>query len=63
MAKVLVLCYPNRSRVETVAGAVAEGGRSAGAAMDVQRVPDLMPDEAAHSSRHRLNQVAAKLAG
>ena len=39
MAKVLVLYYSSYGHIETMANAVAEGARSAGANVDVKRVP------------------------
>ncbi len=39
MAKVLVLYYSSYGHVETMAKAVAEGARSAGASVDIKRVP------------------------
>jgi NAD(P)H dehydrogenase (quinone) len=46
MAKILVLYYSSYGHVETMAQAVAEGARSAGAQVDIKRVPDTM-DQAA----------------
>ena len=39
MTKVLVLYYSSYGHVETMANAVAEGARAAGAMVDVKRVP------------------------
>jgi NAD(P)H dehydrogenase (quinone) len=45
MAKVLVLYYSMYGHIETMAKAVAEGARKAGATVDIKRVPDLVPEE------------------
>ncbi len=58
MAKVLVLYYSSYGHIETMAGAVAEGARSAGATVDVKRVPELVPEEVARSSHYKLDQAA-----
>ena len=47
MAKVLVLYYSSWGHIEQMANAVAEGARSAGATVDVKRVPELVPAEVA----------------
>jgi NAD(P)H dehydrogenase (quinone) len=41
-----------------MAQAVAEGARSAGAEVDVKRVPELVPEEIAKSSGYKLDQAA-----
>ena len=51
MTKVLVLYYSSYGHLETLADAIAEGARSAGAEVDVFRVPETAPQavvEAAH---------------
>ncbi|WP_242150692.1 NAD(P)H:quinone oxidoreductase [Sphingomonas sp. BAUL-RG-20F-R05-02] len=51
MAKVLVLYYSSYGHIEQMADAVAEGARSAGADVDIRRVPETAPQavvEAAH---------------
>ena len=58
MAKVLVLYYSSYGHIEAMAGAVAEGARSAGAHVDVMRVPELVPDEVAKASHFKMNQAA-----
>ena len=58
MTKVLVLYYSSYGHIETMAGAVAEGARAAGAAVDVKRVPELVPDEIARKSGFKLDQAA-----
>ena len=47
MAKVLVLYYSAYGHIETMANAVAEGAREAGAQVDIKRVPELVPDDGA----------------
>jgi len=58
MAKVLVLYYSSYGHVETMAYAVAEGAKSAGADVVVKRVPELVPEEVAKSSHFKLDQQA-----
>jgi NAD(P)H dehydrogenase (quinone) len=51
MTKVLVLYYSSYGHIEKMADAVAEGARSAGAEVDIRRVPETAPPavvEAAH---------------
>ncbi|KAA0970521.1 NAD(P)H:quinone oxidoreductase [Aureimonas fodinaquatilis] len=43
MAKVLVLYYSSYGHIEAMAEAVAEGARSAGATVDIKRVPETAP--------------------
>jgi NAD(P)H dehydrogenase (quinone) len=58
MAKVLVLYYSAYGHIETMANAVAEGARAAGATVDVKRVPELVPPEVAAKSHYKLDQAA-----
>lgn len=58
MAKVLVLYYSSYGHIETMAGAVADGAREAGATVDIRRVPELVPDEVAKASHFKLEQAA-----
>jgi NAD(P)H dehydrogenase (quinone) len=58
MAKVLVLYYSSYGHIETMAYAVAEGVREAGASVDVKRVPELVPAEIAEKSGYKLDQKA-----
>jgi NAD(P)H dehydrogenase (quinone) len=58
MAKVLVLYYSSYGHIETMANAVAEGARSAGAAVDVKRVPETAPAEIAKAAHFKLDQSA-----
>jgi len=58
MAKVLVLYYSAYGHIETMANAVAEGARSAGATVDVKRVPELVPEDLAKASYYKIDQAA-----
>lgn len=58
MAKVLVLYYSSYGHIETMANAVAEGARAAGATVDVKRVPETVPEEIARNSHFKLDQAA-----
>lgn len=58
MAKVLVLYYSAYGHIETMAHAVAEGARAAGAQVDVKRVAETVPLELAQASHFKLDQAA-----
>ena len=58
MARVLVLYYSSYGHIERMAGAVAEGARSAGADVTLKRVPELMPREVAEKAGIKLDQGA-----
>jgi NAD(P)H dehydrogenase (quinone) len=58
MAKVLVVYYSSYGHMEKMAHAAAEGARSAGAEVDVKRVPELVPEEVARKSGMKLDQPA-----
>ena len=58
MAKVLVLYYSSYGHIETMAGAVAEGARAAGAQVTIKRVPELVPEDVARKSGFKLDQAA-----
>jgi len=58
MSKVLVLYYFTYGHIETMAQAVAEGARSAGASVDLKRVPETVPAEIAKSAHFKLDQAA-----
>ena len=58
MAKVLVLYYSSYGHMETMALAAAEGAKSAGAHVDVKRVPELVSPELAKSSHFKVEQAA-----
>jgi NAD(P)H dehydrogenase (quinone) len=56
MAKILILYYSSYGHILEMAEAVAEGARSAGATVDISRVPELVPEEVARKSGYRLDQ-------
>ena len=58
MAKVLVLYYSAYGHIETMANAVAEGARAAGAEVTVKRVPEPVPEDVAKASYFKLDQAA-----
>lgn len=59
MAKVLVLYYSSYGHIETMANAIAEGARGvAGTQVTIKRVPELVPDDVAGRSGHKLDQAA-----
>ncbi len=58
MSKVLVLYYSSYGHIETLAGAIAEGARSAGASVDIKRVPETAPLEVAKAAYFKLEQAA-----
>ena len=58
MAKVLVLYYSSYGHIETMAYAVAEGARAAGATVDVKRVPETVPEAIAKAAYFKLDQPA-----
>ena len=58
MTKVLVLYHSTYGHIETMASAVAEGVREAGAQVDVKRVPETVPLEVAKAAHYKLDQAA-----
>ena len=58
MAKVLVLYYSSYGHIEAMANAIAEGARSAGATVDIKRVPETVPEEIARNNHFKLDQPA-----
>jgi len=58
MAKVLVLYYSTYGHIEAMAHAVADGARSAGATVDVKRVPETVPEDIARGAHFKLDQAA-----
>jgi NAD(P)H dehydrogenase (quinone) len=58
MSKVLVLYYSSYGHIETMANAVAEGARGAGATVDVKRVPETVPEELAKANWFKTEQAA-----
>lgn len=57
-SKVLVLYYSSYGHMEAMANAVAEGARSAGATVDVKRVPETVPVDVAKAAYFKLEQAA-----
>jgi NAD(P)H dehydrogenase (quinone) len=58
MTKVLILYYSTYGHIETMAYAVAEGVREAGAEAVVKRVPETVPVEIAQKAHFKLDQPA-----
>jgi NAD(P)H dehydrogenase (quinone) len=59
MPKILVVYYSAYGHIETMAEAIAEGARQvAGAEVTIKRVPELVPEEVARKSGHKLDQKA-----
>ena len=58
MAKVLVLYYSSYGHLETMAKAIAEGAREAGASVDIKRVPETVPPDIAKGAHFKLDQDA-----
>jgi NAD(P)H dehydrogenase (quinone) len=58
MTKVLVLYYSTYGHIETMAHAVAEGVREAGAEAVVKRVPETVPLDIAQKAHFKLDQQA-----
>ncbi|SFK20983.1 NAD(P)H:quinone oxidoreductase [Falsiroseomonas stagni] len=58
MTRVLVLYYSAYGHIETMAQAVAEGARAAGAEVDIKRVPELVPEDVARKSYYKMDQAA-----
>ncbi len=58
MAKVLVLYYSSYGHIETMAKAVADGAREAGASVDIKRVPETAPLDVAKAAHFKLDQDA-----
>jgi NAD(P)H dehydrogenase (quinone) len=58
MTKVLVLYYSSYGHIETMAGSIAEGARSAGAEVTIKRVPETVPLDIAEKAHFKINQDA-----
>lgn len=58
MPKVLVLYYSSYGHIEAMAQAMAAGARSAGAEVDIKRVPETVPDAVAASAHFKTDQAA-----
>src|ERR1700689_871793 len=54
----LWLYYSAYGHIETMANAVAEGARGAGASVDIKRVPELVPPDVAKASYYKVDQAA-----
>jgi NAD(P)H dehydrogenase (quinone) len=57
MPRVLVLDYSTCGHIETMAHAVADGARRAGATVDIKRVPELAPPAVVKASNDGPDQV------
>ncbi len=58
MPRILVLYYSSYGHIEQMAEAVAAGARETGADVDIQRVPELVPDEIARKAHYKQDQKA-----
>ncbi len=58
MAKILVLYYSTYGHIESMAAAVAEGARGAGAEVTVKRVAETVPEDIARGGHFKLDQAA-----
>lgn len=58
MARILVLYYSSYGHIETMAEAVAEGARAAGATAVLKRVPEIVPEAVAIRTGYKRDQVA-----
>ncbi|MFM5908904.1 MAG: NAD(P)H:quinone oxidoreductase [Novosphingobium sp.] len=58
MPKILVLYYSSYGHIETMALAVAEGARAAGAHVELRRVPETVPEAVAKGAHYKLDQAA-----
>ena len=58
MTKVLVLYHSTYGHLETMAKAVAEGAREAGASVDIKRVPETVQLDIAKGAHFKLDQEA-----
>jgi NAD(P)H dehydrogenase (quinone) len=58
MPKILVLYYSSYGHIETMARAEAEGARSAGAQVDIKRVPETAPEAVVKAAGFKTGQEA-----
>jgi NAD(P)H dehydrogenase (quinone) len=58
VGRILVLYYSSYGHIETMAAAVAEDARHAGAEVVMKRAPELVPREVAEKSGYKLDQAA-----
>lgn len=63
MPKVLVLYYSSYGHIEQMTEAVAEGARSAGAAVDIRRVPETAPPEVVKAAGFKADTAHAVIEG
>lgn len=63
MAKVLVLYYSSYGHIEQMAEAVAEGARSAGAQVDILRVPETAPEAVVKAAYFKTDSVHPVISG
>ncbi|THD37207.1 MAG: NAD(P)H:quinone oxidoreductase [Sphingomonas sp.] len=63
MPKVLVLYYSSYGHMEQMADAVAEGARSAGAEVDIRRVPETAPPEVAKAAGFKADTAHPTIEG
>ena len=59
MSKILVLYYSSYGHIEQMAEAVAAGARETGASVDIRRVLETVPEDAARAKHFKLDQAAA----
>src|SRR6185369_9925535 len=57
MPKILVLYYSSYGHIETLAEAIAEGARSAGAEVDIRRVPETAPEAVVKAAHFRTDSA------
>lgn len=58
MSKILILYHSAYGHIERMAQAIAEGAREAGAAVDIRRVPETVPENVAIGAHYKLDQEA-----
>ena len=63
MTKVLVLYYSSYGHIEQMAEAVAEGARSAGAEVDIRRVPETAPPSAVAAAHFKTDTAHPLIEG
>ncbi len=63
MTKVLVLYYSSYGHIEQMADAMAEGARSAGAEVDIRRVPETAPAEVVKAAHFKTDTAHPVIEG
>ncbi|QKR98651.1 NAD(P)H:quinone oxidoreductase [Sphingomonas sp. CL5.1] len=63
MTKVLVLYYSSYGHIEQMADAMAEGARSAGAEVDIRRVPETAPAEVVKAAHFKTDTAHPMIEG